>query len=162
MRMLKVVSNTTPIISLLKINQLEVLQKLYKEIYVPHEVFREIEAGESKNFYEDLSKLEWVNIVKIEDEVAVKSFIDLDAGEAEAIILASEINADLIILDEKLGRHYATNIGLRITGTIGVLIKAKQSGLLSNIRPLIDELINQGIWINEKLKHEVLKIVGEI
>ena len=160
--MLKVVSNTTPIISLLKINQLEVLQELYKEIYVPNEVFQEVEAGKSKNFYEDLSKLEWVNIVKIKDEVAVKSFIDLDAGEAEAIILASEINADLIILDEKLGRLYATNMGLRITGTIGVLIKAKQSGLLSNIRPLIDELINQGIWINEKLKHEVLKIVGEI
>ncbi len=162
MRMLKVVSNTTPIISLLKINQLEVLQELYKEIYVPNEVFQEVEAGKSKNFYEDLSKLEWVNIVKIKDEVAVKSFIDLDAGEAEAIILASEINADLIILDEKLGRLYATNMGLRITGTIGVLIKAKQSGLLSNIRPLIDELINQGIWINEKLKHEVLRIVGEI
>lgn len=90
----------------------------------------------------------------------MKYLLDLDAGEAEAIILASEINADLIILDEKLGRYYARNADLRVTGTIGVLIKAKTVGLISELKPLLNELTEKDVWISEKLKNEILKIVG--
>ncbi len=98
----KIVSNTTPIISLLKLNRLELLQKLYKRIYIPTAVYNEIKAGKSKGYYKDLSKIDWINIIETKDKQAVKYFLDLDAGEAEAIILATELNADLIILDEKL------------------------------------------------------------
>lgn len=157
----KVVSNTTPIISLLKLNQLDLLRRLYQQIQIPYAVYHEVEAGKAKGFYKDLSAVNWIEIVEIKDKQAVKYLLDLDAGEAEAIILASELNADLIILDEKLGRYYARNADLRVTGTIGVLIKAKTVGLISELKPLLNELTEKDVWISEKLKNEILKIVGE-
>lgn len=129
----KVVSNTTPIISLLKLNRLDLLSHLYKKIHIPSAVYKEIEAGKAKGYYQDLSKIDWIDIVEIQDKQAVKYFLDLDAGEAEAIVLATEINADLIILDEKLGRFHAKHADLKVTGTIGVLIKAKVAGLINEL-----------------------------
>lgn len=157
----KIVSNTTPIISLLKLNRLELFQKLYKQIYIPSAVFKEIEAGKMKGYYRDLSIIDWINITEIQDKQAIKYFLDLDAGEAEAIVLATEINADLIILDEKLGRFHAKHAELKVTGTIGILIKAKTEGLIKELRPLLDELTDKDVWISEKLKSEILKRVGE-
>jgi predicted nucleic acid-binding protein len=107
----KVVSNTTPIISLLKIGRLEILKDLYKEIYIPQEVFSEIEAGKHKKKYRNLSEFEWIKIEQIQDRKSINYFLDLDKGEAEAIILATEIEADLILLDEALGRFHAKNTG---------------------------------------------------
>lgn len=69
--------------------------------------------------------IDWINIIEILNKQALKYFLDLDSGEAEAIVLATEINADLIILDERLGRYHAKHADLRVTGTIGILIKAK-------------------------------------
>jgi uncharacterized protein len=157
----KIVSNTTPIISLLKLNRLELLRHLYQEIHIPTAVINEIEAGKTKGFYKDLSKIDWINITEIRDRQAVKYFLDLDAGEAEAIVLATEISADLIILDEKLGRFHAKHADLKVTGTIGVLIKAKTAGLIEDLKPLLDELTDKEVWISEKLKREILKKVGE-
>ena len=98
--MLKVVSNTTPIISLLKLSRLDILKVLYTEIFIPYAVFQEIEAGKNKEFFQDLSKIDWINIVNVQDKHAQKYFLDLDAIESEAIVLATEIGADLIIIDE--------------------------------------------------------------
>lgn len=158
----KVVSNTTPILSLLKINRLDLLKQLYTQIYIPEAVYKEIEAGKTKEFYKDLSKIDWIKIAEIQDKQAVKYFLDLDSGEAEAIVLASEINADLIILDEKLGRFHAKHADLKVTGTIGILLKAKTDGLISELKPLLNELTKKDVWISEKLKREILIKTGEI
>ena len=160
-QMPKIVSNTTPIISLLKLNRLELLQKLYKQIYIPTAVYNEIEAGKAKEYYKDLSEINWINIAEIQDKQAVKYFLDLDAGEAEAIVLATELNADLIILDEKLGRFHAKHADLKVTGTIGILIKAKSEALIGKLKPLLDELTDKEVWISEKLKSEILKKIEE-
>lgn len=160
-QMPKVVSNTTPIISLLKLNRLDLFQKLYNQIYIPTAVYSEIEAGKAKGYYKDLSFIDWINIIEIQDKQAVKYFLDLDAGEAEAIVLATEVNADLIILDEKLGRFHAKHADLKVTGTIGILIKAKSEGFIEEIKPMLNELTDKEVWISEKLKTEILKKVGE-
>jgi hypothetical protein len=157
----KIVSNTTPIISLLKLNRLDLLQKLYKQVYIPSAVYKEIEFGKAKGYYKDLTSVDWINIIEIQDKQAVKYFLDLDAGEAEAIVLATELNADLIILDEKLGRFHAKHADLRVSGTIGILIKAKSEGLIEELKQSLDELTDKGVWISEKLKSEILKKVGE-
>ncbi len=157
----KVVSNTTPIISLLKLNQLELLQKIYKQIYIPTAVYYEIEAGKAKGYYKDLSEIDWISIIEIQDKQALKYFLDLDAGEAEAIVLATELNADLIILDEKLGRFHAKHADLKVTGTIGILVKAKSEGLIEKLKPLLNELIDKEVWFSEKLKSEILKKARE-
>lgn len=161
LQMPNIVSNTTPIISLLKLNRLELLQKLYKQIYIPSAVYKEIEAGSSKGYYKNLAEMDWIKIIEIQDKQAVKYFLDLDAGEAEAIVLATELNADLILLDEKLGRFYAKHADLKVTGTIGILIKAKAEGLIEKLKPLLNELTNKQVWISEKLKSDILKKVGE-
>ena len=160
--MLKVVSNSTPLISLLKLNRLELLEQLYSQINIPVAVYCEIEAGKNKIYYQDLSKLEWINIVEIREKTAVEYFIDLHAGEAETIVLAKEMKSDLVILDEKLGRNHAKQAGLKVTGTIGVLIKAKNNGLISALKPFLDELTEKGVWISENLKKEILKVVDEV
>ncbi|MBW7871094.1 MAG: DUF3368 domain-containing protein [Flavobacteriia bacterium] len=159
--MLKIVSNTTPIISLLKINKLNLLQKLYGEIIIPQEVYFEIEKGKSKNYYIDLNTIDWIRILKISNPEAVSYFIDLDKGEAETIILANEIKADLVIIDEILGRFHANNIELKVTGTIGLLLKAKEAGHIDQIKPLLYELKNKGIWLSEDLINEILKLANE-
>ncbi|OFY96141.1 MAG: hypothetical protein A3K10_13800 [Bacteroidetes bacterium RIFCSPLOWO2_12_FULL_31_6] len=160
--MTKVVSNTTPIISLLKLNRLDLLKQLYTQIYIPVAVYYEIEAGKAKEFYKDLSKIKWIKIVEIQDKQAVKYFLDLDSGEAEAIVLATELNADLIILDEKLGRFHAKHADLKVTGTIGILLKAKTNGLINELKPLLNELTKKDVWISEKLKKEILIKTGEL
>lgn len=82
--------------------------------------------------------------------------MDLDKGEAEAIVLANEIDADLIILDETLGRFHANHIGLKITGTIGILLKAKENKIIDKIKPILEELAQKGIWLSKKLIRQTL------
>ena len=157
----KVVSNTTPIISLLKIGKLEILKDLYDEIYIPQEVFNEIEAGKHKKYYLNLLTFEWIKIEQIQDRKSIAYFLDLDKGEAEAIVLATESEADLILLDESLGRFHAKHAGLRVTGTIGILVKAKKQGLISELKPLILELKEKGVWLSESLIERILELANE-
>ena len=159
--MRKVVSNTTPFISLLKVGKLGILKELYQEIFIPYEVYLEIEAGKNKEYYTDLTKVEWIRIVKIQSEKSLLFFLDLDKGEAEAIVLANEMNADLIILDETLGRFHAKHIGLNVTGTIGILLKAKENGIIDKIKPILNKLLQNGIWLSEKLISQTLTIASE-
>jgi len=160
--MLKVVSNTTPIISLLKINRLELLKELYGQIYIPHAVFEEIEAGKFKSFYRNLSALSWIQIMYVKSKHAPNFFPVLDAGEAEAILLASEMNTDLIIIDERLGRLYAKYVNLKTTGTLGILLKAKEKGLIGSIKPMIEKLQENDFYMSKSLVRQILKLANEI
>jgi predicted nucleic acid-binding protein len=159
--MLKVVSNTTPFISLLKIGKLEILRDLYGEVLVPQAVFDEIEAGKTKEFYIDISEIGWIKVKKIKDRRSLTYFLDLDKGEAEAIVLAVENNADLILLDETLGRFHAKHAGLKMTGTIGILLKAKEKGYISELKPLLYELRRKKVWLSENLIEEILQLANE-
>lgn len=160
--MRKIVSNTTPIISLLKVGKLDILKELYHKVYIPNEVYLEIEAGKHKEYYIDLAAIEWIQISKIQNAKSLSFFLDLDKGEAEAIVLANEINADLLILDETLGRFHAKHIGLNVTGTIGILLKAKENGIIDKIKPILIELSQKGIWLSEKLIEQTLTKASEI
>ena len=83
--MRKVVSNTTPILSFLKIGRLDLLRELYGKILIPRAVYREIEAGKNKNYYEDLGKMDWIDILPIQSVSARPYLFDLDDGEAETV-----------------------------------------------------------------------------
>ncbi len=159
--MLKVVSNTTPIISLLAISKLELLKEMYGRIIIPRGVFDEIEQGRNKQFYEDLSAFDWIDIRKLQDTRSLKYITDLDKGEAEVIVLANEIEADLVIIDEKAGREYASYFGLKYTGTIGILLKAKQLGLVEKVSPLLSEMKENGIWLSQKFIDKIISLAGE-
>ena len=159
--MLKVVSNTTPIISLQKLSMLNILKELYGKIIIPKAVYEEVEYGKGKEYYQNLAKIDWIEIQEIQSIHSLKYFLDLDAGEAEAIVLATETNADLIIIDEKLGRYHAKHANLKVTGTIGVLLKAKSNGLIKQIKPLLFELMKKDVWLSENLINDILIMAGE-
>ena len=112
-------------------------------------------------FYTDLTQIEWIKIEQIRETSAPFYFLDLDVGEAEVLILAHEQQADLVILDETIGRMYAKRMNLKLTGTIGVLLKAKAQGLVEKISPLLDELKAKGSWLSPALVKKALQLAGE-
>jgi len=159
--MRKIISNTTPILSLLKIDKLDLLKELYGIVIVPFAVYQEIEEGKEKPYYQDLTSLDWIEIRNIKNPNSREYLIDLDDGEAEVIVLAKEINADLVILDEIMGRRYAKRFEINLTGTIGILLKAKENGLVTSIKKLTSELVEKGTWLNPKLISKALKMANE-
>lgn len=159
--MLKVISNTTPILSLLKVDRLILLKELYGKITIPKAVFTEIEKGREKPYYQDLSQLDWVDIQEIKNPDSKVFIIDLDEGEAEVIILAKEQNADLVIMDEIMGRRYAKQFEFNLTGTLGILLKSKEKGLINSVEKLLTELMEKGTWLSPKLISKVLELAHE-
>ena len=159
--MRKIICNTTPILSLIKINKLDLLEKLYGKIIIPYAVFEEVEEGKEKQYYQDLSKLSWIEIENVKNQLADFRFDKIDDGEAEVLILAKEKNADLVIMDELMGRRFARQIGLKLTGTMGILLKAKEKGFINSVSELLNELQNKGTWLNPKLVSKVKKLAGE-
>ncbi len=85
----------------------------------------------------------------------------MDKEEAEVLILSGEENADLVIIDELLGRRYAKQMNINLTGTIGILLKAKLKGLIPSVKELLFELREKGSWLNPKLIDKILKLAGE-
>lgn len=123
-----IISDTTPIITLLKINQLGLLQKLFQEIYIPESVYDELTQNlKYISESEIIKNSKFIKKESIKDYQAVsllKRATGLDLGESEAIILSDEKKADLLIIDEVKGRMVAKSMGLRIMGTIGILTLA--------------------------------------
>lgn len=157
-----VVSDTTPILSLLKVGQLNLLNQLYGKLIILQAVFDEVEAGRHKDFYTDLYKLNWVDVRTIANREQLEKLSNLGAGEAEAITLANEIKADLVLIDERIGRFYARKLGLKLSGTLGVLLKAKQAGHVQHVKPIVNSLLNQRIFISDRLKQRTLELANEL
>lgn len=156
-----VVSNSSPIINLSKIDCLFLLEKIFKKIIIPHAVYDELVVkGSEKEFSDKIESL-IDNKVLIVNEVKDKPLVkalnkDLDSGESEAIALAIEKNADLIILDEIEAREIASIYNINKTGFIGVLIKAKEMNLIKSIKKYLDLAIQKGFWINETLYEKII------
>jgi predicted nucleic acid-binding protein len=92
----------------------------------------------------ELRQATWIRTVALQDPQRADLRSDLDRGEAEVLSLAQELGADLVIIDERLARRHAKRVGLRLTGTLGVLLKAKSLGFVPTIAPLIDQLLEGG------------------
>ncbi|MCP4150345.1 MAG: DUF3368 domain-containing protein [bacterium] len=157
----KIVSNTTPIISLASIDKLHLLENLFGKIYIPEAVYNEIQSGKYPG-YEEVNS-EFFEIVPVKNRFNVNLLLnELDAGESEAIVVAREIDADSLIIDEKLAYRIARSQGLAVIGTLTVLLMAKNKGLLKEIKPLLDEMIRKGRWYSLKVYNHFLKSIGEL
>lgn len=156
-----VVVNTTPIIALASIRQLDLLQILYSEVVIPEAVRTEVLAGGHRVGATELVERSWIRTVVLSDPGRATLLSDLDRGEAEVIALAQELGADLVILDERLARRHAERLGLVLTGTLGVLLKAKARGLVPEVGPLIQQVRNAGIRLSDGLIRKVLDLAGE-
>lgn len=159
-----VVSDTSPINNLAAINQLHLLQQLYETVIIPQAVYRELTdpnfpvAGSA-----EVQTLEWIKTRSISDRTVIETLSnELDIGEAEAIALALELNADQVLIDERRGRLVAARLKLHYTGILGILVEAKNQRLIAAVKPLLDALIDRaGFWVAKELYDSILQFVNE-
>jgi len=158
---LLVVSNSSVIIALSRICRLDLLEKLFRKIIVPEAVWKEI-AVKGKPGHEKIVRADFIHIGKAGNKRLV-TFLEefVDSGEAEAIILALELKADLLLVDDRDSRNLAKNLGLQVMGTLGVIALAKHRGLIPKAKPIIDKLIESGFWISRRVLEEFLKELNE-
>ena len=145
-----VVADSTCLIGLERIGELSISPKLFEPIMIPPEVEREFG-----------NKLSWLKTENLTSSVLVAALrLTVDAGEAEAIALANEKNC-LLISDDKQARLAAKRLGVSVIGTVGVLVRAKQSGVIHSLKPILDDLELNNFFISRALRDEALKLVGE-
>lgn len=159
-----IVSNTTPLVGLASIQRFDLLQRLFGEVYIPQAVYDEavVKGREEGGAKREVSGAKWIRVVQVKDRSAVEMLLDeMDLGEAEAIVLAREIGADWVLMDEKKGRRKLSQMGINKIGTLGILLKAKQLGLLPVIRPEIEKLRQHGFSISQDVIDAVLQQANE-
>ncbi len=159
-----VVSDTSAIINLAMIGRLGLLHDIYTEVVIPAAVYQEIVIqGAGKPGAIEVRTQPWFQQRAVVDTAFVSQLRrDLDDGEAEAIVLAQEIGADLLLIDDRAARRHAARLGLRFIGLLGVLLEAKKAGLLPAVKPALDDLISKaGFRVRSSLYQAFLASAGE-
>jgi len=158
-----IVSDTSAITNLAAIGQLTLLQRLYGKVIIPEAVFQELVKPPISSGGEEATKYDWIQVRSVQNRTVVEECLQsLDIGESEAIALALEMKADLLLVDENDARKIAKGRGIKRTGVLGVLIDAKDKGFIDAIRPLIVILKNEAdFWLSKELCNEVLKDAKE-
>lgn len=158
-----IVADSSPLISLSIIAQLELLPQLYQRILLPPAVWDEVTVqGVGLPGSQAVSQLTWLEIQNPEAVILEPLSILVDRGEAEAIALAQSIPDSTVLLDDAQARRVAERLGIRRIGTLGILRKAKKAGLIIEIKVYIKQLRANGIYIRPSLINAVLRDVGEI
>ena len=151
-----VVSDTSVLTALITIGQENILSTLYGKVIIPDAVDRELRRG-----HVNLPGFVHACVAPQNDALRRRLQV-LDAGEAEAITLAEALKADLLLIDEKLGRRLAAESNIPIMGLMGVLIEAKRKGLLARIAPILTRLeLETGFRLAVSLRQQVLETAGE-
>lgn len=147
------VLDASPLIAFHQIGRLDLVRHVYDTVIVPPAVSHEIAPS--------LGTLpSWVQVTR--PALIPTMLLDLDPGEQEAIALAVQLDADVIVLDDLAARRAATRMGLTLTGSAGLLVRAQRLGLLEVVRPDLDAMIANGLFISESLYRDVLQSLGEL
>jgi predicted nucleic acid-binding protein len=159
-----IVINTSPIIALIAgLGDLELLNKLYSKVIVPFEVCKENTVDNHLRFGADVfTAANWIE--KITGDVEVSPLLQnlLDRGEAAVIQTALNSKIDIVCIDDAAGRRIARLNGLAITGSMGILVRGKKEGYLQLLKPILDSMISQGVWISQALYERILCDVKEL
>lgn len=148
-----IICDTSCLIVLSNIGAFDILHKLYSRVTITPEIAQE---------FEDTLPL-WIDIVSANDAKEQQLLeLQLDKGEASAITLALEMEDCLLIIDDAKGRRIAVSLGLKITGTLGVLVNAKKNGIVRSVKPWVEKLISANFRVSDELRTEVLKECGEL
>lgn len=162
---MKIISNTGPIIGLAKVGRLSIMKDLAGEILIPPMVQRELLAktGEEAEQIDDaLNSYIRVSPLPPLDPSVQTIIADLDAGEGHAIGLASTISEDvLLLLDDRAGRAAAERLNIPTTGLIGLLLLAKEKGIIRNVTDLISSLREQGYWLSDHVVEIARRLAKE-
>jgi predicted nucleic acid-binding protein len=162
----KIVCDSSTLIHVASIGRLFLLQDLFEELTIPAAVWREVvEEGKGRSGVTEVEaavREGWIHVHSVEPSLLLRSLKqDLDSGEAEVIALALELEAGLVLLDESEGRRKAEAFGLKMTGVVGILMRAKLEGKITALRPELDRLRKGGFWVDGRLYWKVLQVVSE-
>ena len=147
-----IISDTSCFIVLNKIEELDLLRQVYGQVITTAEIAEE--------YGEDLP--DWVHIVTVADRKRQAILqVELDIGESSAIVLAMEIEDSTVILDDYKARKIASLLGIRFTGTIGVIIRAKLNGLIPSIKPILEKIKQTDFRLSESVELAALKAANE-
>lgn len=158
------VSNTSPLTNLAAIDQFDLLQQLFSTLHIAEGVWAELNAnGKARPGSREVQTADWIiqHTITLQTPLA-ELRTRLDRGEAESIVLALKLQADLILLDENEGRQVAQQLGLRPIGVLGILLRAKSRGLIDAVQPELDALRQQAkFYLSDTLYKQVLLQAGE-
>lgn len=155
-----VISDTSPLFYLRQIGELQILRELYGTISVPRQVVDELQAGGITS--RELRSHRWIQHKKIDIPTTLRMIPDLGPGECGVIALGLHTTGDaLLLLDDRLARRIADLNGLTLTGTAGILLKAKERGIIGSVRSYLEKLIHNGFYLHENHLHMIHKLSGE-
>ena len=160
---MKTVSDSTVLIGLAKIEKMDLFREIFKRIYIPNAVFKEVaEEGSRRMGAKTVREAPWIIKKQIDDYTQANLLMTvLERGEAEVLVMAKEIQADLILLDEEKARKSAVKAGFKVMGVIGILIVAKRLGLITKIGVYIAKLQRKKFRLSDKIVKMALKQAGE-
>ena len=151
---MKIVCDSIVLITLADVDILHVLKSLFREVSIPKAVKKEVFGRRKPSSF--------IKCVKISEPIRLKVLkSNLGAGESEAVCLYEEIDANLLIIDDLEGRRVAERLGIKITGTLGVLLLAKKEKLIDAVKPLLDEIVSHGFRVADELYKDILVAAGE-
>lgn len=158
-----VVSNATPLIGLAKIGQLSLLRDLFETVFIAQAVYEEVVLhGSNRPGAAELRQATWIQVRQVVDRTRVDYLrSDLDFGEAETLVLANELSADWVLMDEAKGRLAAELLGLPMIGTLGLLLLGKSMGKVTAVRPLLDTLRANKFYISDRMYRSILAEADE-
>ncbi|NJN19991.1 MAG: DUF3368 domain-containing protein [Leptolyngbya sp. RL_3_1] len=158
-----IVSNATPLIAFVRIRQLPLLQKVVGTLVIPEAVAQEIAAYPAGQYGSiDLLQATWIQQKSLQSTQQTSLLLlTLDRGEAEVIALALERQAQLVVMDELTGRKVAESLGIKVTGSIRILIRAKQLGYIPAIQPYMQQMKQVGIYFSDRFIQAILQQVNE-
>lgn len=156
-----VIINNSPLVFLWILNLLPLLRELYTDVWIPEDVQEEFLRTEAMARRSSLDNAPWIRTVSLTDPQSASVYGRLDQGEASVLALAKEHDAHLVIIDEKKAREEAKRIGLPVRGTVGVLLDAKKKGLIDTIKPLLEVLRDNDMYLDQSFIDDVLRLAGE-
>jgi uncharacterized protein len=156
------ISNTSPLQYLHQTDLIDLLPGLYGRVIVPDGVVAELAEGRARGVsLPDPTALAWIELRTVREPALLPLAADLGQGEREVLAIAKEVEDALAILDDALARRYARLLGIRFTGTLGILLKAKTTGRLPLVEPVLDQLDSLGFRLDARTRAAVLKLAAE-
>lgn len=157
-----VISDSSSLIAIGAVGHLDVLRSLYREVVVPQAVWNEV-TSPNRPGAADIGQAGWIRVVAVSNRAVINQLTrPVGAGEAEAIALAIQLNADVLLIDERRARKVAIELGLPVTGILGVLLEAKSQGLIAAVKPILDQMeATVAFRLKRSLYDATLRAAGE-
>lgn len=162
--MTDIICNATPLIAFARIGQLSLMNKVVGQVVIPEAVAEEIANYEGTMAGRiNLPQESWIQVESLQSNRQMQLLLPiLDRGEAEVISLALEKRAKLVLIDELTGRKVAESLQLKVTGSVGLLIRAKELGEIAAVKPLLETMREAGMYFSQRFIHSVLQYLGEM